>query len=163
MVQGNPCPTSRYRGSIDAFHKILALEGIHGLYCGFGMSTLTYTPSNAVWWVTYSLSHKIIWSGIGCYLCEYGVGVQEIDLGDGDYSLQLGCKTVMAVEGVSAAVAGGVAALVTMPPGAIKTRMQVMDGDGQLITIGRTVQRLIREGGWGDCYRGHPCHCLPPP
>ncbi|GJN33854.1 hypothetical protein PR202_gb22481 [Eleusine coracana subsp. coracana] len=154
MVQGNPCPASRYRGGLDAFRKILASEGIRGLYRGFGMSILTYAPSNAVWWATYSLSQKIIWSGIGCYLCEYGVGVQEIDLGDGDSSLQPGYKTVMVVQGVSAAMAGGATALVTMPLDTIKTRMQVMDGDGEPITIGRTVRRLIREGGWGACYRG---------
>jgi solute carrier family 25, member 44 len=154
MVQGNPCPASHYRGGLDAFRKILASEGVRGLYRGFGMSILTYAPSNAVWWAIYSLSQKIIWSGIGCYLCEYGVGVQEIDLGDGDSSLQPGCNTVMIVQGVSAAMAGGAAALVTMPLDTIKTRMQVMDAGGEPITIGRTVRRLIKEGGWGACYRG---------
>ncbi|KAG8056911.1 hypothetical protein GUJ93_ZPchr0002g26454 [Zizania palustris] len=154
MVQGNPCPSSRYRGGLDAFRKIVASEGLRGLYRGFGMSILTYAPSNAVWWATYSLSQKTIWSGIGCYLCEYGVGVQEIDAGEGDSSLQPGYKTVMVVQGVSAAMAGGAAALVTMPLDTIKTRMQVMDGGGEPITVGRTVQRLIKEGGWGACYRG---------
>ncbi|TVU09742.1 hypothetical protein EJB05_43236, partial [Eragrostis curvula] len=113
MVQGNPCPASRYRGGLDAFRKILASEGVRGLYRGFGMSILTYAPSNAP-----------------------------------------GCKTIMVVQGVSAAMAGGAAALVTMPLDTIKTRMQVMDGDGEPITIGRTVCRLIKEGGWGACYRG---------
>ncbi|KAF0915745.1 hypothetical protein E2562_038593 [Oryza meyeriana var. granulata] len=151
---GNPCPASRYRGGLDAFRKIVASDGLCGLYRGFGMSILTYAPSNAVWWATYSLSQKTIWSGIGCYLCEYGVGVQEIDAGEGDSSLQPGYKTVMVVQGVSAAMAGGAAALVTMPLDTIKTRMQVMDGEGEPITVGRTVRRLIKEGGWGACYRG---------
>jgi len=154
MVQGNPCPASRYRGGVDAFRKIVGSDGLRGLYRGFGMSILTYAPSNAVWWATYSLSQKIIWSGIGCYLCDYGVGVQEIDLGNGDSSLQPGCKTVMVVQGVSAAMAGGASALVTMPLDTIKTRMQVMDGDGEPITVGRMVRRLIKEGGWAACYRG---------
>ncbi|BAF25213.1 Os09g0444700, partial [Oryza sativa Japonica Group] len=155
MVQGNPCPASRYRGGLDAFRKIVAADGLRGLYRGFGMSILTYAPSNAVWWATYSLSQKTIWSGIGCYLCEYGVGVQEIDAGEGDSSLQPGYKTVMVVQGVSAAMAGGASALVTMPLDTIKTRMQVMDGEGgEPITVGRTVRRLIKEGGWGACYRG---------
>jgi len=154
MVQGNPCPASRYRGGLDACRKIVASDGLRGLYRGFGMSILTYAPSNAVWWATYSLSQKIIWSGIGCYLCEYGVGVQEIDLGDGDSLLQPGCKTVMVVQGVSAAMAGGASAFVTMPLDTIKTRMQVMDGDGEPITVGRTVRRLIKEGGLAACYRG---------
>uniref|UniRef100_A0ACD5Y1G8 Uncharacterized protein n=1 Tax=Avena sativa TaxID=4498 RepID=A0ACD5Y1G8_AVESA len=154
MVQGNPCPASRYHGGLDAFRKIVASDGLRGLYRGFGMSILTYAPSNAVWWATYSLSQKTIWSGVGCYLCQYGVGVQEIDDGDGDTLLQPSCKTLMVVQGASAAMAGGAAALVTMPLDTIKTRMQVMDGHGEPITIGRTVRRLIREGGWGACYRG---------
>uniref|UniRef100_A0A0D9XE90 Solute carrier family 25 member 44 n=1 Tax=Leersia perrieri TaxID=77586 RepID=A0A0D9XE90_9ORYZ len=156
MVQGNTCPASRYyRGGLDAFRKIVAADGLRGLYRGFGMSILTYAPSNAVWWATYSLSQKMIWGGIGCYLCEYGVGVQEIDDGEeGDSSLQPGYKTVMVVQGVSAAMAGGASALVTMPLDTIKTRMQVMDGEGEPITVGRTVRRLIKEGGWGACYRG---------
>ncbi|KAL6655488.1 hypothetical protein ACP70R_006314 [Stipagrostis hirtigluma subsp. patula] len=154
MVQGNPCPASRYHGGLDAFRKIVASDGLRGLYRGFGMSILTYAPSNAVWWATYSLSQKMIWSGIGYYLCQYGIGVQEIDHGDGDFALQPGCKTVMAVQGVSAWMAGGAAALVTMPLDTIKTRMQVMDGDGEPITVGRTLRRLIKEGGWAACYRG---------
>ncbi|PNT64691.1 hypothetical protein BRADI_4g31560v3 [Brachypodium distachyon] len=154
MVQGNACPNSRYRGGLDAFRKIVASDGLRGLYRGFGMSILTYAPSNAVWWATYSLSQKIIWSGIGCYLCQYGVGVHQIDGVDGDTSVQPNCKTLMLVQGTSAAVAGGAAALVTMPLDTIKTRMQVMDGDGEPVTVGRTVRRLIKEGGWGACYRG---------
>ncbi|CAM0951580.1 unnamed protein product [Alopecurus aequalis] len=151
MVQGNPCPASRYHGGLDAFRKIVASDGLRGLYRGFGMSILTYAPSNAVWWATYSLSQKTIWSGIGRSLCQYGVGVQEIDDGDGDISLEPNYKTLMVVQGVSAATAGGAAAVVTMPLDTIKTRMQVMDGP---ITIGRTVRMLIKEGGWGACYRG---------
>ncbi|KAM0860591.1 hypothetical protein ACQ4PT_046456 [Festuca glaucescens] len=154
MVQGNPCPASRYHGGLDAFRKIVASDGLRGLYRGFAMSILTYAPSNAVWWATYSLSQKAIWSGIGCYLCQYGVGVHEIDDGEGDTSLQPNCKTLMVVQGASAAMAGGAAALVTMPLDTIKTRMQVMDGHGEPITIGRTVRKLIKEGGWGACYRG---------
>uniref|UniRef100_A0ACD5XSE4 Uncharacterized protein n=1 Tax=Avena sativa TaxID=4498 RepID=A0ACD5XSE4_AVESA len=154
MVQGNPCPASRYHGGLDAFRKIVACDGLRGLYRGFGMSILTYAPSNAVWWATYSLSQKTIWSGVGCYLCQYGVGVQEIDDGDGDTLFQPSCKTLMVVQGASAAMAGGASALVTMPLDTIKTRMQVMDGHGEPITIGRTVRRLIKEGGWGACYRG---------
>ncbi|RCV11881.1 hypothetical protein SETIT_2G222200v2, partial [Setaria italica] len=48
MVQGNPCPASRYRGGVDAFRKIVGSDGLRGLYRGFGMSILTYAPSNAV-------------------------------------------------------------------------------------------------------------------
>lgn len=43
---GEPCPASHYRGGLDVFRKIVAADG---LYRGFGMSILTYAPSNAVW------------------------------------------------------------------------------------------------------------------
>ena len=49
---------------------------------------------------------------------------------------------------------GGASAFVTMPLDTIKTRMQVMDGDGEPITMGRTVRRLIKEGELAACYRG---------
>ncbi|CBI20699.3 unnamed protein product, partial [Vitis vinifera] len=60
-----------YRGGIDAFSKILYSDGLRGLYRGFGISILTYAPSNAVWWSTYSIAHRLIWSGIGCYSILY--------------------------------------------------------------------------------------------
>ncbi|KAF2287066.1 hypothetical protein GH714_037312 [Hevea brasiliensis] len=57
MVQG--CNNSKdiipslnscgYRNGIDAFRKILHADGPRGLYRGFGISILTYAPSNAVW------------------------------------------------------------------------------------------------------------------
>ncbi|CAN6844895.1 unnamed protein product [Brassica oleracea var. botrytis] len=36
---------------------------------------------------------------------------------------------VMAIQGVSAAIAGSVSALITMPLDTIKTRLQVLDGE----------------------------------
>ncbi|KAF2304292.1 hypothetical protein GH714_029482 [Hevea brasiliensis] len=44
-----------YRNGIDAFRKILRADGPSGLYRGFGISILTYAPSNAVWW------HLTLW------------------------------------------------------------------------------------------------------
>ncbi|PKA47158.1 Mitochondrial adenine nucleotide transporter ADNT1 [Apostasia shenzhenica] len=154
MVQGGTGP-SKYRGGVDAFGKILRSDGLRGLYRGFGMSILTYAPSNAMWWASYSLSQRIIWGGIGCWVSRrdyasaaYGGGtVLRPDYG-----------TVAVVQGVSAAMAGGASALVTMPLDTIKTRMQVLDGgeDGGrgTMTIGRTVKSLLKEGGWSACYRG---------
>ena len=52
-------------------------------------------------------------------------------------------------------MAGGAMVVVMMPLDTIKTRLQVMDGgDGSRATVGGTVKRLLREGGWGACYRG---------
>ncbi|KAK1314484.1 hypothetical protein QJS10_CPA06g02465 [Acorus calamus] len=138
-----------YRGGVDAFRKIVKSDGLRGLYRGFGMSILTYAPSNAVWWASYSVSQRLIWGGIGCHFCKEG----------SDGVLRPDSKAVVVVQGASAALAGGMAALITMPLDTIKTRMQVMDsGDdgrgGRGLSVGQTVRSLLKEGGWTACYRG---------
>ncbi|EHA8589417.1 solute carrier family 25 member 44 [Cocos nucifera] len=157
MVQGGG-GAARYLGGVDAFKKIIRSDGLRGLYRGFGMSILTYAPSNAVWWASYSISQRLIWSGIGYYaggLRRLSTAEDGRGGGGGGGGLRPDYATVVAVQGVSAAVAGGAAAVVTMPLDTIKTRMQVIDGgDGGRVTIGRTVKRLLGEGGWGACYRG---------
>ncbi|KAJ4951131.1 hypothetical protein NE237_027963 [Protea cynaroides] len=161
MVQGNtgipngtnvsPC---KYRGGIDAFRKIINADGLRGLYRGFGMSIVTYAPSNAVWWASYSMAQRFVWGGVGCYLCKRDDENKE---GSSSASFRPDSKTVMAVQGVSAAMAGGVSALITMPLDTIKTRLQVLDGEEngrRPPTIGQTVRNLVKEGGWAACYRG---------
>ncbi|KAG0492752.1 hypothetical protein HPP92_005890 [Vanilla planifolia] len=137
-------PSPTYSGGMDAFKKILRSDGLRGLYRGFGMSILTYAPSNAVWWASYSVSQRVIWDGIGCW-----VGHLE-----GGGALKPNQGTVAAVQGVSAAMAGGAAALVTMPLDTVKTRMQVMDEGKGMMSIARAMSSLFKEGGWAACYRG---------
>ncbi|KAK9282265.1 hypothetical protein L1049_005179 [Liquidambar formosana] len=159
MVQGgdnlkisnaSPC---KYLNGIDAFRKILNVDGPKGLYRGFGISILTYAPSNAVWWASYSVAQRLVWSGIGCYFYKKDDENSE----NGVNTFRPDSKTVMAVQGVSAAMAGGVSALITMPLDTIKTRLQVLDGEEngrRGPTIGQTVRNLVKEGGWMACYRG---------
>ncbi|XP_052210334.1 uncharacterized protein LOC127813414 [Diospyros lotus] len=137
MVQGAAIPTaaiSRYNGGVDAVRKIVSTEGVRGLYKGFGFSILTYAPSNAVWWASYSAMQRLIWSEIG--------GVRD----GGGRSIDV------AVQGVSAVAASGLAALATMPLDTIKTRMQVLEGVGN--GVSQTVKSLWTEGGIRACYRG---------
>lgn len=141
----------KYVGGIDAFRKILNTDGPRGLYRGFGISILTYAPSNAVWWASYSVAQRLVWGGVGCYCCK------KEDNDNGVNAFRPDWKTVMAVQGVSAAMAGGVSALITMPLDTIKTRLQVLDGDEngrRGPTVGQTLRSLVREGGWTACYRG---------
>ncbi|XP_057455111.1 uncharacterized protein LOC130746490 [Lotus japonicus] len=156
MVQGccnssNPKGSAvRYINGIDAFRKILNTDGPRGLYRGFGISILTYAPSNAVWWASYSVAQRMVWGGVGYYLCNKK-GEET------NNALRPDAKTVMAVQGVSAAMAGGMSALITMPLDTIKTRLQVLDGDEngrRGPTIMQTVRNLVKEGGWTACYRG---------
>jgi solute carrier family 25, member 44 len=126
----------RYRGGADAFRKILLADGVRGLYRGFGLSILTYAPSNAVWWSTYAVAQRCLWRAVGTERSE-------------------SCACLMAVQGASAALAGGTAALVTMPLDTVKTRLQVMEADAAARpTLASTVRGLLKEGGWAACYRG---------
>ncbi|XP_019196900.1 PREDICTED: solute carrier family 25 member 44-like isoform X2 [Ipomoea nil] len=154
MVQGSSSSSSSsvglksYNGGIDAFRKIICSYGVRGLYRGFGISILTYAPSNAVWWASYSVAHRLIWGCIGCHGCK-----KEDDGG----GFRPDGKAVVAVQGLSATFASGVSALVTMPLDTIKTRLQVLDGEGtdrRPPTARQTVRNLVKEGGFTACYRG---------
>lgn len=160
MVQGGVASSPyKYAGGVDAFRKILGTDGPRGLYRGFGISILTYAPSNAVWWASYSVAQRLVWGGIGCYCCkkeESGCGENGVSTYKPD------SKAVMAVQGVSAAMAGGFSALITMPLDTIKTRLQVLDVDEngrKGTTFGQTLRNLVREGGWMACYRGLGPRC----
>ncbi|KAL3511643.1 hypothetical protein ACH5RR_024360 [Cinchona calisaya] len=150
----NTSPSSiKYLNGIDAFRRILNVDGLRGLYRGFGISILTYAPSNAVWWASYSVAQRLVWDGIGFYLCKK----DDERFENGVSALRPDCRTVMAVQGASAFMAGGVSAVITMPLDTIKTRLQVLDGDEngrKGPTFGQTLRNLIREGGWTACYRG---------
>ncbi|KAH7574418.1 hypothetical protein ACOSP7_008525 [Xanthoceras sorbifolium] len=143
----------RYSNGLDAFRKILVADGPTGLYRGFGISILTYAPSNAVWWASYSVAHRLIWGGYGCHMSKK----DESDV-SGGCSYRPNSKAVVAVQGLSAAMASGVSAIITMPLDTIKTRLQVLDGEenGQRrpLTILQTVRNLVKEGGLAACYRG---------
>lgn len=150
VTNASPC---KYLGGIDAFRKILKADGPRGLYRGFGISILTYAPSNAVWWASYSIAQRLVWSGIGCHFCRKDDENSE----NSGNTLKPDSKTVMAVQGFSAAMAGGVSALLTMPLDTIKTRLQVLENEEngrRGPTVGQTVRKLVKEGGWTACYRG---------
>ena len=53
-------------------------------------------------------------------------------------------------------MASGFSAVVTMPLDTIKTRLQVLDGEGSngKPSIGQTIKNLVKEGGLSACYRG---------
>ncbi|XP_050234897.1 uncharacterized protein LOC126683107 [Mercurialis annua] len=164
---GSASSMCKYSNGIDAFRKIVRTDGFRGLYRGFGISILTYAPSNAVWWASYSVAQRMVWGGIGCCYSSKtfgdgngngnGNGNENVGGISGNNVVRPDPKTVMAVQGVSAAMAGGVSALITMPLDTIKTRMQVLDGEEngrRGPTIGQTVRNLVKEGGWTACYRG---------
>lgn len=60
MVQGYSGYT-KYNGGLDVARKLIKSDGVRGLYRGFGLSVMTYSPSSAVWWASYGSSQRIIW------------------------------------------------------------------------------------------------------
>ncbi|OIW14949.1 hypothetical protein TanjilG_30668 [Lupinus angustifolius] len=146
--------SENYRNGFDAFRKILCADGAKGLYRGFGISILTYAPSNAVWWSSYSIVHRLIWDTFGSYMGKRDDG----NLVNRGYGFRPDSKAMVAVQGLSAVMASGVSAIVTMPFDTIKTRLQVLDseesGRKRPLTFVQTVKSLVNEGGLLACYRG---------
>ncbi|KAL8242838.1 hypothetical protein R6Q59_013140 [Mikania micrantha] len=157
MVQGGKTAHTsglsvvRYNNGFDAFRKIVQTDGVRGLYRGLGISILTYAPSNAVWWAAYSMGFRAVWGGIGSHCLK-----KEGHNGGGGVGFMPDSKMVVAVQGLSAIMASGFSAVVTMPLDTIKTRLQVLDGEGSKgkPSVRQTVRNLVKEGGLSACYRG---------
>ncbi|CAI0419487.1 unnamed protein product [Linum tenue] len=141
MCQSGKASMCRYTNGVDVFRQIMRTDGVRGLYRGFGLSILIYAPSNAVWWASYSAAQRTVWDGVCSYL---------------NVAYKPDSKTVMAVQGISAAMAGGASALITMPLDTIKTRLQVLEGGEEKHgpTVRQTFRNLVKEGGLMACYRG---------
>ncbi|XP_057768585.1 uncharacterized protein LOC130988688 isoform X2 [Salvia miltiorrhiza] len=134
MVQGYSGHAT-YTGGLDVVRKVVKSDGVRGLYRGFGLSVLTYSPSSAVWWATYGASQRFIWR----LLDDNNVAPTE-----GNIIL------VQAAGGISA---GATASCVTTPLDTIKTRLQVSRHEKRPTTK-QVVRSLIAEDGWIGLYRG---------
>ncbi|XP_076903753.1 uncharacterized protein LOC143603307 [Bidens hawaiensis] len=138
MVQGYSGHAS-YNGGLDVARKVLKQDGIRGLYRGFGLSVMTYSPSSAVWWASYGSSQRVIWSLLG-----HGSD------GDGSVPSQ---GTIVLVQGAGGISAAAAASIITTPLDTIKTRLQVMGHDKRPSTR-EVVKTLIAEDGWKGFYKG---------
>nr|XP_043622483.1 solute carrier family 25 member 44-like [Erigeron canadensis] len=150
LVNNNP--SAVYNGGVDAFQKIIRKEGVRGLYKGFGISILTYAPSNAVWWGSYSIAYRSIWGNVR----SFSLTKEEKCGGRGRLFRPDSSVAVVGVQGLSATLASGFSALITMPLDTIKTRMQVLGGEcgDKKLSVGQAVRDLVKEGGLSACYRG---------
>ncbi|XP_076930506.1 uncharacterized protein LOC143595355 [Bidens hawaiensis] len=138
MVQGYSGHAS-YNGGLDVARKVLKQDGIRGLYRGFGLSVMTYSPSSAVWWASYGSSQRVIWNLLG-----HG------NNGDGSAPSQ---GKVVLVQGAGGIFAGAAASFITTPLDTIKTRLQVMKHESHPSTR-QVIKALIAEDGWKGFYRG---------
>ncbi|KAF4397694.1 hypothetical protein G4B88_027434 [Cannabis sativa] len=137
MVQGYS-GQANYNGGLDVARKIVKADGIRGLYRGFGLSVMTYSPSSAVWWASYGSSQRLIWSFLG-----HG----------SDSSLVPDERKIVLVQATGGIVAGATASCITTPLDTIKTRLQVIGHDkGQ--NARQVIKSLIHDEGWKGFYRG---------
>ncbi|KAJ4960212.1 hypothetical protein NE237_020122 [Protea cynaroides] len=140
MVQGYS-GYATYNGGLDVARKIVKSDGIRGLYRGFGLSVMTYSPSSAVWWASYGSSQRLIWSKILGYDTEQ------------NKELVPSLTTIVLVQAAGGIFAGAAASCITTPLDTIKTRLQVM-GHEKRETATKVVKKLIVEEGWKGLYRG---------
>ncbi|KAJ1376123.1 Mitochondrial carrier protein, partial [Sesbania bispinosa] len=137
MVQGYSGHT-QYSGGLDVARKVLRSEGVRGLYRGFGLSVMTYSPSSAVWWASYGSSQRFMWRF----------------LGDGKHEKDTpSLSKIILAQAAGGIIAGATASCITTPLDTIKTRLQVM-GHEKRITVKQVVKDLIKEDGWKGLYRG---------
>ncbi|XP_004148480.1 mitochondrial carnitine/acylcarnitine carrier-like protein [Cucumis sativus] len=58
VIQVDDFKNPKFSGSMDAFRKILALEGVKGLYKGFGPAMLRSVPANAACFLVYEITRS---------------------------------------------------------------------------------------------------------
>ncbi|XP_073044921.1 uncharacterized protein [Primulina eburnea] len=138
MVQGYS-GNATYSGGLDVVRKIIKADGIRGLYRGFGLSVLTYSPSSAVWWASYGASQRVIWR-----LVDNGIGNDGSKPSEGK---------ILLVQAAGGIVAGASASCITTPLDTIKTRLQVLEHENRP-TARQVVKKLIADDGWTGFYRG---------
>ncbi|CAN1839142.1 Solute carrier family 25 member 44 [Linum perenne] len=138
MVQGYS-GHEKYKGGLDVARKIIKSDGIRGLYRGFGLSVMTYSPSSAVWWASYGSSQRVIWRFLG-----YG--------SDAEPATPSGMNIVL-VQAAGGIIAGATASCITTPLDTIKTRLQVM-GHERKSSARQVVKNLVNDSGWIGLYKG---------
>ncbi|KAL5230403.1 hypothetical protein ABZP36_029179 [Zizania latifolia] len=60
VIQVDDYKKPRYSGSIDAFKKIVAADGVKGLYKGFGPAMARSVPANAATFVAYEITRSAL-------------------------------------------------------------------------------------------------------
>nr|KYP41540.1 Solute carrier family 25 member 44 [Cajanus cajan] len=150
MVQGFS-GHAQYSGGLDVTRKLIRSDGIKGLYRGFGLSVMTYTPSSAVWWASYGSSQRYIWSEVGTpSLPKSEVGIPSLPKSEASIP---SLPEIIFVQATGGIIAAATASCFTTPLDTIKTRLQVTALEKK-ISVKQVVKDLIREDGWKGLYRG---------
>eukprot|EP00798_Chlamydomonas_sp_ICE-L_P011582 gene11582-34282_t len=128
--------------ALSIFRQIVKEEGFRGLYRGFGASVATFVPSSALWWGSYGVYQKLMWSAVdrsqdhsaASTTGTAGPGREQYKSADGT-TCTTGTTTsplaarstsqVLAVQTASAVLAGTTSSFLTSPLDLVKTRVQV--------------------------------------
>ncbi|EFJ29644.1 hypothetical protein SELMODRAFT_410323 [Selaginella moellendorffii] len=122
----------------DQLGQIVKADGIRGLYRGFGMSVITYSPTSGVWWASYGTSQRVFWRALGYTEETHKIPSQS---------------EMVLVQAAGGLVAAACASALTAPFDTIKTRLQVLSSEGNPTVVG-TARQLLQDDGWKGLYRG---------
>ncbi|KAH8724620.1 mitochondrial carrier domain-containing protein [Phaeosphaeriaceae sp. PMI808] len=127
----NPADDEHYDGALDAIRKVVAQEGVSGLYAGMAGSLLGVASTNFAYFYWYTIVRSIYMSR---------------------RSLQTSPGT--AVELSLGAVAGALAQLFTIPVAVVTTRQQTMSKHERKGMAATAMDVINSEDGWTGLWRG---------
>ncbi|KAG5492283.1 hypothetical protein GH5_01200 [Leishmania sp. Ghana 2012 LV757] len=133
-----PSLAARYTGSLDALHRIVAHEGVRGLYKGYASTLASFGPFSAVYFVFYEYFTSVL---AGLFGAPASVPLQSGRNGSSETELFSSAAFVVAL----GAGAGGnvVASLLTNPLELVKTRMQVQRAVLHRSSVGASTPALF--------------------
>lgn len=127
----NPADDEHYDGALDAIRKVIANEGISGLYAGMAGSLLGVASTNFAYFYWYTIVRTVYMSRRTVQTSP-GTAV-ELSLG---------------------AVAGALAQLFTIPVAVVTTRQQTMSKAERKGLIATGMDVINGEDGWTGLWRG---------
>ncbi|KAF1920453.1 mitochondrial carrier domain-containing protein [Ampelomyces quisqualis] len=130
-LDGNPADDEHYHGALDAISKVVAQEGVAGLYAGMAGSLLGVASTNFAYFYWYTVVRTIYMSR---------------------RTLQTSPGT--AVELSLGAVAGALAQLFTIPVAVVTTRQQTMSKHERKGMMATAMDVVNSEDGWTGLWRG---------
>jgi hypothetical protein len=127
----NPADHEHYDGAIDAIRKVVAHEGVTGLYAGMAGSLLGVASTNFAYFYWYTVV-RTLYMARRASTASPGTAV-ELSLG---------------------AVAGALAQLFTIPVAVVTTRQQTMSKHERKGMMATAMDVINSEDGWTGLWRG---------
>jgi len=130
-TDGNPADHEHYDGALDAIRKVVAQEGVSGLYAGMAGSLLGVASTNFAYFYWYTVV-RTIYMARRTVQTSPGTAV-ELSLG---------------------AIAGALAQLFTIPVAVVTTRQQTMSKHERKGMMATAMDVINSEDGWTGLWRG---------